>query len=115
MCGGGELLRVVRELRIYGAVLAWWALLLTVPFWGISAVGRICAFAAIAAFPFAAMALRKRSLSRAVYSVVSWSFNAAGLVKGLLRPRVHPCGLVASKVLHEPPRPAEALQKQHYA
>jgi GT2 family glycosyltransferase len=128
VCGGGELLRGalgeshlklvlrgVRELRIYAAVLLWWALLLSVPFWPGPALTRAAWLAGLAAAPFAAMALRKRSVSRAVYSVVSWCFNAAGMVIGLLRPRVHPRGLVASRVLHEPPRSAESQHRQHYA
>jgi hypothetical protein len=108
-------LRGVRELRIYAAVLAWWALLLTVPFWPISVVARVATFMGIAAAPFVAMAIRKRSVSRSVYSVVSWCFNAAGMVTGLLRPRVHPRGLVASRILHEPPRSSESQHRQHYA
>jgi hypothetical protein len=76
---------------------------------------RAIAFAAIAAFPFAAMAAKKRSLSRATYSVVSWCFNAAGLVQGLLRPRRPPRARIASVVLHEPPQVAEAGQRQRIA
>jgi hypothetical protein len=51
------------------------------------------------------MALRKRSIGRAVHSVVSWCFNAAGLVRGLLSPRVAPTAPIASVVLQESPRP----------
>jgi GT2 family glycosyltransferase len=128
VCGGGELLRGalgephlklvlrgVRELRIYAGVLAWWALLISVPFWPAPPAARVAAFVGLAAAPFVVMAIRKRSISRAVYSVVSWCFNAAGMVQGLLRPRVHPRGVVASRVLHEPPRSSEPQSKQHYA
>ncbi len=128
VCGGGELVRGalgephlklvargVRELKIYAGVLLWWAVLLSVPLWPLPAIDLVACFAALAAAPFAIMALRKRSVSRAVYSVVSWSFNAAGMVRGLLRQRVDPCGLVASRVLHEPPRSAEPQQRQYYA
>jgi GT2 family glycosyltransferase len=127
VCGLGELLRAavgqrhfrfvlrdVRELRIYSAVLAWWAVLATVFFWPMPPAARFIAFAAIAAFPFAAMTLKKRSLSRAVYSVVSWSFNAAGLVRGLLRKRRPPRVRIASVVLHEP-QPAQAERPRKIA
>ena len=116
VCGLGELvrgaigqphfklvLRGVRELKIYSAVLLWWLVLATVPFWPAAAIDRVMAFIAIALLPFAAMAVRKRSISRAVYSVVSWSFNAAGMVQGLLRTRKPPRARIASLVLHEPP------------
>lgn len=115
VCGMGELLRGamgrpharlvlrrLRELRIYLAVLAWWAVLLGVPFWPASAAVRSAAFAAVALAPFAAMTLRKRSVGRAAYSVVSWCFHAAGLVRGMLRPRRDPRGRIDSKVLHAP-------------
>lgn len=128
VCGLGELvrgaigrphlklvLRGLRELRIYAAVLVWWAVLASVVFWPLPAAGRAAAFAAIAAFPFAAMAVRKRSLARATYSVVSWCFNAAGLVQGLLRRRVPPRARIASVVLHEPPQVAEAQRRQRIA
>ena len=39
---------------------------------------------ALAVAPLLLMALRKRSFTRAAYSVVSWCFNAAGLVRGLV-------------------------------
>lgn len=107
-------LRGMRELRIYSGVLVWWMVLLGIPFWPMSAAVRAACFAAIAAAPFALMTWRKRSLSRAVYSVVSWCFNAAGLVQGLARPRVSPRSRIASRVLHEPPRSAEPRYR-HYA
>jgi hypothetical protein len=96
-------------------VLAWWAVLASVFFWPLPAAARLLAFAAIAAFPFAAMAARKRSIARATYSVVSWCFNAAGLVQGLLRRRMPPRGRIASVVLHEPPQVAEAQRRQRIA
>ncbi|MEJ6022327.1 glycosyltransferase family 2 protein [Ramlibacter sp. PS4R-6] len=128
VCGLGELvrgaigrphlklvLRNLRELRIYTAVLVWWAVLASVLFWPIPLAARAIAFAAIAAFPFAAMAVKKRSIARATYSVVSWCFNAAGLVQGLLRRRVPPRSRIASVVLHEPPQVTEAERRQSHA
>lgn len=116
VCGLGELvrgaagqphmklvLRGMRELRIYTAVLAWWVILVTIPFWPLAAGWRIACFAALASGPLLVMTWRKRSVARAAYSVVSWCFNAAGMVRGLLRPRVPPRSPVASRVLHESP------------
>ena len=128
VCGLGEMLRAaigqphfklvlrdVRELKIYSAVLVWWAVLASVIFWPMPPGARAIAFAAIAAFPFAAMAAKKRSVSRAAYSVVSWCFNAAGMVQGLLRPRKPPRARIASVVLHEQPQVPEAERRQRIA
>jgi GT2 family glycosyltransferase len=128
VCGLGELLRGaigrrhfklvlrgLRELWIYTGVLVWWLALATVPFWPLAPAARAAAFVLLAIAPLAAMALRKRSMARATYSVVSWCFNAAGLVRGLLRPRRAPAAQIASVVLHEPPQSLEPRRKQRIA
>ena len=115
VCGLGELVRAaagqprlplvmagLRELRIYLAVLAWWAVLLSVPFWPVSGAVSLGLFCARAATPFLLMAWRKRSVTKAVYSVVSWCFNAAGLVRGLLRARRPAHEPISSRIVKEP-------------
>jgi glycosyltransferase involved in cell wall biosynthesis len=100
ICGLGEVLRAawgeshlglvlmrVRELRLYVAVLAWWAVLLAILVIPMPWTARIAAFSCVAAAPLLLMAWRKRSATKAVFSVVSWCFNAAGLVRGLLTPQ----------------------------
>ncbi|MBA3774249.1 MAG: glycosyltransferase [Ramlibacter sp.] len=127
VCGLGELvhaalgqphmrpvLRGMRELRIYSAVLAWWAILLCIAFWPLPALARGLGFAAVAVLPLLLMAWRKRSMARAMYSVVSWCFNAAGLVLGLLHPQQPPRGLISSRIVHEPPQALEP-RHEHYA
>lgn len=107
-------LRGMRELRLYTAVLAWWAVLLSVPFWPLAAGARAASFAALAALPVLVMAWRKRSFARAVYSVVSWCFNAAGMVLGVMRPQRAPQDPIASRILHEPPQAMEP-RREHFA
>jgi glycosyltransferase involved in cell wall biosynthesis len=127
ICGLGELLRAaagkphmrlalrgLRELRIYTAVLAWWVVLASVLFWPWPGIYRVAAFAALAGAPFVFMLLRKRSADRALYSVVSWCFNTAGLALGLAHRRRPPQDPIASRVLHEPPQSMEPRHK-HYA
>jgi len=126
VCGSGELVRAalgkpsqrlvlrLRELRIYAAVLAWWAVLLSIPVWPLPAAARAAAFAVLAAAPFALMTWRKRSLRRAAYSVVSWCFNAAGMARGLLMRRRPAREPIPSLVVHEPPQATEP-RRQHYA
>lgn len=113
-CGGGELLRAalgrphlrlvlrgVRELRLYAAVLLWWLLLASVPLWPLPPLQCAAAGAALALGPLVGMAVRKRSWSRASHAIASWSVHAAGLVRGLCAPRRDPGGPIASRVLQE--------------
>ena len=115
ICGLGELVRAaageprlrlvlaeVRELRLYMAVLAWWALLASVPFWPLEVIGRLAIFCTLVTAPVALMAWRKRSAAKAMYSVVSWSVNAAGLLRGLLRTQRPAREAILSWVLKEP-------------
>jgi glycosyltransferase involved in cell wall biosynthesis len=100
ICGLGEVVQAawgqphlrlvltsVRELRLYVAVLAWWVALIGLLLVALPWTLRIEAFALLAVAPVALMAWRKRSATKALFSVVSWCFNAAGLVRGLLTPR----------------------------
>jgi glycosyltransferase involved in cell wall biosynthesis len=127
VCGLGELVRAaageprmrlvlrgMREVWIYAAVLVWWLVLLTIPFWRLPLPARIASFAVLASAPLLLMLWRKRSLARATYSVVSWCFNAAGLVRGLLHRRRAPRAPIPSRVLREPPQALEP-RHEHYA
>lgn len=100
ICGLGELVRAawgqphlklvlsgVRELRLYVAVLASWIALPVLAFSPLPWTLRIAAIALLAGVPLLVMLWRKRSWRKAVFSVVSWCFNAAGLVRGLLAPQ----------------------------
>jgi len=95
-------LRDVRELRLYGAVWAWWLALaataLLAPGEGPGWAGAL----ALALLPPLAMSLRKRSLARGTYAVLSWCVCAAGLGRGLLRRRRPPQRPIASRILREP-------------
>jgi len=105
---GGRLvaaLRGLRELRIWGAVLGWWFLivvsLLALPGWW-----RLGALA-LAAAPFIGMSLRYHSLSLGVYAVVAWQAHTLGLLIGLVRPRRDPAAWIASRVVSAPAAPSE--------
>lgn len=124
ICGLGELVRAaagesrmrlilqgLRELRLYLAVLAWWGLLFSVPFWPIPVSWRFGWLCLLAATPLALMAWRKRSLTKAVYSVVSWCFNAAGLLRGLMQRRRPAREAISSRVIQEPVMPSRQTQQ----
>jgi len=117
ICGLGELMKAawglphfglavagVRELKIYLAVLGWWAALLALLILPMTLPLKLVAWFGLLALPFAAMAWRKRSLAKAVFSVVSWTYNAGGLVRGVLRKRTDPKQPLATIVLHVPGR-----------
>ena len=100
ICGLGEVVRAawgqphmrlvltgVRELRLYVAVLVWWAALLALLLMPMEWSTRTVAFSLLAVAPLVVMAWRKRSARKAMFSVASWCFNAAGLVRGLWGPR----------------------------
>ena len=107
-------LRSLKEVRLYTAVLLWWALMLSVPFWPLPWTARAVSGLALLAAPFAIMLMRKRSLVRACYSVISWCVHAAGMVRGLLTARRPPRERIPSQVVHEPPQATES-RRQHYA
>ena len=114
ICGLGELVRAaagqpnwslvlsgLRELRLYLAVLLWWTVLISVPLWPLTASSRLAWFFALVTAPVLLMTWRKRSVIKALYSVVSWCFNAAGLVRGLLSKQQPAREAISSRVLKE--------------
>jgi glycosyltransferase involved in cell wall biosynthesis len=115
VCGMGELIRAatgqprlsmvlmgLTELRLYVAVLCWWVVLFSVPFWPLTISTRLMSFLAILILPLLAMTWRKRSFEQALYAVVSWCFHSAGLVRGLFHTPRPPKDLISSRVLREP-------------
>ena len=115
LLGLGELLRAsagqlrlkmvlqgLRELWIYLGILGWWAFLFSIAFWPVTGITRLAWFGAALAAPLVLMIWRKRSFSKALYSVVSWCLNAAGLVRGVLRPRRPASTPIPSLILREP-------------
>jgi glycosyltransferase involved in cell wall biosynthesis len=115
VCGLGEVIRGalgeprlpmlikgLRELRIYLAVLAWWLILGSTIFWPATLNFRFAFFLLLLLTPFFFMAWRRRSLVSAAYAVISWCFNTAGLVRGLIRSRRSPHEMIPSRILQEP-------------
>jgi glycosyltransferase involved in cell wall biosynthesis len=115
VCGLGELIRAaagqprfsmvltgLTELRLYLAVLAWWAVLVSLPLWPLTVASRLTIFFVILTLPLLVMTWRKRSFKKALYAVVSWCFQSAGLVRGLLHRPLSPREVISSKVLREP-------------
>jgi glycosyltransferase involved in cell wall biosynthesis len=80
----------LRELRIYLLVLGWWLALLSLLLLSVQYSKALAAFLALLLAPFVLMTMRKRSLSKAMFSVVSWCFNTAGLLRGLVALRKLP-------------------------
>lgn len=78
-------LQEVREIRLYAAVLVWWAALLTLMLWPTPATYRVSAVLVLLLAPLALMSWRKRSVAGGLYAVASCCFNAAGMLRGLLQ------------------------------
>jgi hypothetical protein len=109
-------LQEVKELRIYAAVLLWWAVLLSIPFWPVSAFFALTTGAIAITAPVGLMTWRKHSFQSGLYAVVSWCFNAAGLVCGVLRQQIPAQRAIDSHMLQDaddttPTRNAESPRK----
>jgi glycosyltransferase involved in cell wall biosynthesis len=115
ICGLGELLRNAwqqphfnlvlrnaRELRLYALVLLWWITLLAAPWVAADMHQLLSAAALLLATPVLLMWAKKKSLSKGIFSVVSWNFNTAGLVRGLFATPRQPIALVKASVLLDP-------------
>jgi glycosyltransferase involved in cell wall biosynthesis len=114
-CGTGELLRAalgkpwwrlvlrdLRELRLYGAVLAGWLVLALAAMVPLPLPQRAGLLALLVGVAWIGVTLRKRSLTRGAYALLSWHVQAAGLVRGLVRRRRPPQRAITSRILHEP-------------
>ena len=65
-------------------MIVWWFALIFAALLPIGVAQRAAAIAGLAVMPLLAISLRKRSLRKGLFSVVSWCVNAAGLIRGLL-------------------------------
>ena len=97
-----DVLRGLKELRLYLAVLIWWAVLASVFFWPMVLGSRLALAAAILVLPFSVMAWRKKSFAQARYAVASWCFHTVGLLLGLLQRQRPPRERIATRILREP-------------
>ncbi len=92
-------LQGLRELRIYVAVIVWWLVLLSISLLSAQYPWALWALLVLFFAPVGLMTVRKRSFKKAVFSVVSWSFNAAGMLRGLFNRRRSPTTQIQSKVV----------------
>ena len=117
ICGLGELLRAalgqphfplaiagLRELKLYGAALCWAAALPVCLALPVPTGYRLALFVPLALAPFVLMYRRKRSLEKAVYSIVSWLVNGVGVLRGFLRSQQAPQTPIAALDLNHVPQ-----------
>lgn len=102
--GAGELLRAsigtpwfggsLRHARLLLCVLAWWVTM-AVGFL-LAALGSVTIAAplAVLSFPPVVMIAKKRSLSLGLYSILSWTLDTSGLVRGFLRQQTPPSAAI---------------------
>jgi glycosyltransferase involved in cell wall biosynthesis len=108
--GHGELLRskwgtdlwwrCFRGARLSLSVIVWWAILLALFAGAFFSPISAAAFAVALIAPALLQCLRKRSLAMGLYSMALINFHAAGLLAGLLTPRVDPKQRIDSTVRH---------------
>jgi glycosyltransferase involved in cell wall biosynthesis len=91
------------ELLLLGAVHVWWLALIVVGVAAALSIRWALALAALAALPFAVMALKCRSLRIGLYSVVAWNVYAAGIWPGLFGRRIDPALWIDSTIVQEAP------------
>ncbi len=77
-------LKEVREMWLYGVVILWWLVILSILAIEPTAIAGIKVALVVMLAPIALMILKKRSLVTGIYSVVSWNFYAAGLILGVI-------------------------------
>lgn len=75
------LIKDVRELKLYTVVILWWLTLLSSGIMSLQTDTNM--FLWILLLPFVLMTFKKKSLNKAIYSVISWNLNSAGLIRGI--------------------------------
>lgn len=112
ICGLGELVKAalgkphfrliladVGELKLYLAVLGMWMSLFAIGLMPLSHSYKFSGIVLLSVLPLAVMTVRKKSFDKAVYSVISWSFNALGLLRGLIKKQQSPLLSIEAKIL----------------
>lgn len=72
----------VREAKIYLAVIFWWLFLIALILYPQAIKIKLPLFIIALFLPVLLMSAKKKSFRKALYSVVSWNFNALGMIKG---------------------------------
>lgn len=94
-----RLVKELPELRLWGAVYVWWAVMIALPFVLPSAALGLAIDVALTAAVVGAMSVKQRSLTLGVYAVVAWLFHAAALPIGFLRRRRAPEAWIESHIV----------------
>jgi glycosyltransferase involved in cell wall biosynthesis len=110
--GAGELIRAsIGQPWFACALLSFKLRIMVIGWWGVILVAALAALwrpdllwlpLAVVAAPPLLMILKKRSVAMGLYSILSWTVDTAGLIRGLLSSvKAPPEGVVASKVVHD--------------
>lgn len=93
------LLKELNELRLYCANFCWW-LIIIVELAAISSLLDIfLIIIPTLSLPFLLMIIKKRNISLAVYSIISWQYFTAGLIFGFYKTQKNPEEKIHSKIL----------------
>ncbi|MEM1371347.1 MAG: glycosyltransferase [Pseudomonadota bacterium] len=95
----GKLLRDLREVWLWSAIIAKWLFLLAVAFVAPSISTAALMIAVLLLAPIPIMAWRYKSLSTGVYAVCAWHLHAYGFLRGLLAPRRAPRAQIDHRII----------------
>ena len=91
----------LNQLKVLGAVLAWWSMLLLG-----ACLAPVAATAAMLLFPALFLIARRKSVSLGLYSFLYWNLAAIAMLRALASPQAPPQRGVAYSEIKPRPRPA---------
>jgi hypothetical protein len=80
-------------------VLAWWTCLLVLGVMAVRSPTLLPAWIGLLAGPLVLMAIKKRSVQLAAFSLLAWTLDTAGFVRGIVSRPADPTAPIASRTL----------------
>ncbi|MFK4824385.1 glycosyltransferase family 2 protein [Paenochrobactrum sp. BZR 588] len=96
-----QLIRALPELKLWALVYGWWLVFFAALLGAFVNFHWLWLAALVALAPVLLMAMKQRSFSMGLYSVVAWMFHAAALPFGFLKKRISPQSFIESKILQK--------------
>jgi hypothetical protein len=96
------LLKDAKEIKPYSVVVMWWLSLLAALVFPFGLPLKLTTLMVLLSAPFVVMTIKKKSLNKALYSIVALNFYSAGMLKGGLRHHLPEQEPISSRVLSKP-------------
>lgn len=98
--GSRRVAALAREFWLSFAVIGWWGILALYLFLALWFSLSFLPMLVLLLLPLAVMVAKRRSLLLGSYSVLQWQVNAAGLLRGLLRPQRNPASTIPAVIMN---------------